>query len=126
MNIDKDMAELCGWHLVEETHDYCFRAGRIVPHHAKWWKNNKGNIEHLESDWHPSVNINQALGNGKSHNTVVGAMREHRFGLYSLSQLEDGRYCCCFLMLSDDERFYGTADTPAGAICEAAKKAMEG
>lgn len=123
MNIDREMAEkVMGWQLGTTT--------------AIWYKSH--GMEHArrtmkESSlyaWHPSTDINQALGDGKSLDTVVGKMKERGWLLNSLSELDEGGFEAVFEFYNIETKEatleFEEADTPAMSICKAAKKAMEG
>lgn len=111
-DIDRDMAEkVAGWQ---------YRDGYYVVSKGVGREEIVSRID----IWHPSADISQALGDGKSLDTVVGKMKEKGFVLFSLAQMDNETYSACFLQLSDRTRFFGYANIPATAICEAALEAV--
>jgi len=74
------------------------------------------------NDWHPSTDIGQALGDGKSFDTVVGKMRERGF-CFKLECRASGEFIAVFY--KNHIRFVGEYYTPAMAICKAALACVE-
>jgi hypothetical protein len=75
-----------------------------------WWR------------WNPSTNIKQALGDG-GPGTVVGMMKEKGFAL-KLDQMDKAWWAAFYKGSKKIIENYDLS-TPAAAICEAAKSALE-
>lgn len=69
--------------------------------------------------WHPTRDITQAFD-------VVEKMREKGWSFELGDNHHEGKWYAIFEIPMTDNQHYGFADTPALAICEAAKKAVEG
>ncbi len=125
-NIDKIMAEkVMGWKYVSGGMGNFYRRDK-----SAW-----GDPIFVQ-EWHPSTDISQALGDGKSLDTVVGKMRKKppeglgfkQFSLHYNPFNRDGeRWVAQFSKLSETKWHEGFSDDPAMAIvkaalaCEAAK-----
>ena len=111
---DKILADVLCWHIEED-------------HHGEFWANSRVDwvAEKTDRPLIEQIDISQALGDGKSLDTVVGKMKEKGFVLFSLAQMDNETYSACFLQLSNRIRFFGYANIPAMAICLAAEAAVQ-
>ena len=120
MNIDREMAEkIMGWFDPD-------------PIQSNIWANEDRSICMRHCDWHPSTDISQALGDGKSPDTVVGKIcnenpewqftLDYAFGKWSALFFESAvGYIAAFFI----DHGSAEADTPAMAICLAAAKTTD-
>lgn len=92
-----------------------------VPHGDWCYENHPDNVLILSSDWHPTRNIQQAF-------EVVEKMREDGYGFALELPMSGGCYAEFWKESNYDTVTFKAEhnDTPTLAICEAAKKAMEG
>jgi len=132
--LDRKLAKLVGWHLVETTHEDGTKTG-------EWYSGEKytgydayligadGEYADLECKWSPTRRIEQALGDGEE-GTVVGELRKRGWGLSRLKMiLRLG--CEAFFkqefvgVLQHREIKSAYANTPSLAICKAADAVLE-
>lgn len=102
-------------------------ARRFVKCAAIGWKNKERDIMYLETDWHPSTDISQALGDGKSLDTVVGKICSENPEWQFTLDYAFKKWSALFFESAVGYIDHGSAeaDTPAMAIYLAAAKATD-
>ncbi len=92
----------------------------------EYYEREDGSFAYWKKEWHPTQNITQALGDG-GPDTVVGALETKGWTIWALRKALDGsgRYYCAFINKYSIPKA-GFGNTPATAISEAAKAALEG
>jgi len=118
--IDRMLAEK----LMEWTIEPGKAEGRNYP--EDFYNLKEHGFQHTISDWHPTSDITQALGDG-GQGTVVGKMAALNYDFQLRTIVSSGKlltWTSAFSLL-DGYKKWVDADTPAEAICQAAVKALK-